>query len=82
MVEFRVQLFAGAREAVDTDYVCVVGEAPLTAGRLMVAMGEQNPKLQPWVKVSRLAVNDCYVADDQATCPEDQLALIPPVSGG
>jgi len=59
-------------------YDLVAGE---TLGALAGRIAEEFPKLGAAVGV-RLAVNHQYVALDHALCDGDEVAVIPPVSGG
>jgi molybdopterin synthase catalytic subunit len=79
---YRVRLFAGAREAVAADSISVELGGQATAGALRSRIAEAYPQLAALASRSLLARNSQYVADDDAVRPEDELALIPPVSGG
>ncbi|MBI4566961.1 MAG: MoaD/ThiS family protein [Planctomycetes bacterium] len=78
-------LFASARETLGRATVNVplaAGEESLLAGVLRARLGEIFPPLAGIAACSRLAVNQEF-ADDQAPVrPGDEVALIPPVSGG
>lgn len=43
---------------------------------------KRYPELGPIIRVSRFAVNGSYVGDDYLLKGGEEIALIPPVSGG
>ena len=79
----NVRLFAGLREAAGADALEVeVGEDPTAAGLLEVMRdGSDLGKLLERMPV-RVAVNSAYVAGDTRLNPGDEIALVPPISGG
>jgi molybdopterin synthase catalytic subunit len=74
-MEVEVRLFAGLRQRAGTDRVRVQLPEPATVSDLLAAMD-----LPPRSCV--VAVNREYVAGDRPIEPGDEVALIPPVSGG
>ena len=74
-----VKLFAQLRPHFGTDAVAV--EARTVAG-LRLALDALCPRAAPLAARSRVAVNLAFVGDDYAVTPADEVALIPPVSGG
>ncbi len=77
-----VKLFAAGRELAGTSVVHVeVGPAP-TAGEVRRALAEQHVVLRGLADRSLIAVNAEYVNDATAVSAADEVALIPPVSGG
>ena len=53
-----------------------------TAGQLKHQLVERFPKLGKSVASIRMAVNCAFAADDQMLRNGDEVAVIPPVSGG
>ena len=54
-----------------------------SSGRDLIArLGERCPSLKPLLEVSRLAVNCEYASLDRLLQEGDEVAIIPPVSGG
>jgi MoaE-MoaD fusion protein len=49
---------------------------------LLARLRERHPALGPRLASAAVAVNLAYVARDHALAPGDEVALIPPVSGG
>ena len=74
-----VKLFAQLRDHFAAE--CVAVEAHTVAG-LRLALNALCPPAAPLITRSRVAVNLAFVEDDHAVTPADEVALIPPVSGG
>ncbi len=74
-MEVEVRLFAGLRQRAGTDRVRVQLPEPATVSDLLEAM-----ELPPRSCV--VALNREYVAGDRPIAAGDEVALIPPVSGG
>ncbi|MFM8324964.1 MAG: MoaD/ThiS family protein [Pirellulaceae bacterium] len=45
-------------------------------------LSQLDPQLDRWLAVSRLAVDRCFVADEDRIESATEIAVIPPVSGG
>ena len=82
-MRLEVLLFAAARDAADRDRICVeVGDAA-RAGDVIEAIGKRLPQLEPLLPSCRLAIDCAYVsAETIVTENSEEIALIPPVSGG
>ena len=78
-MKVKVQLFAAARELAGQRAVVVEAATVGEARRRLV---EACPQLAPLAARSLMAVNAEYADDATAVGAGDQLALIPPVSGG
>ena len=74
-----VRLFAQLRDLFDAEAVAV--EAATVAG-LRLALDALRPAAAPLLTRCRVAVNLEFVDDDHAVTPGDEIAVIPPVSGG
>ena len=75
-----VLLFAGLAETVGRSSLDVSPPLPETVGALVARLREEWPALSG--ATFRTAVNQRYASDDAPVRPGDELALIPPVSGG
>lgn len=77
MATVDVRLFAGLRERAGTGRtrVDVPAGAPVAAVWDLLDLGERPPGIA-------YAVNRAYVEPDHALADGDEVALIPPVSGG
>jgi sulfur-carrier protein len=78
----RVKLFALARQLAGQEVVEVTVREPVTVGAVRAALANQIGPLAPLVRHSLFAVGTQYAADDIPLRDGDELAMIPPVSGG
>lgn len=77
-----VLLFGPAREAVGSSRTVMELSTPVTAAKVVDALSTAYPNLAPLLGRSRLVVNQRYVDSDASIGPDDEVAIIPPVSGG
>ena len=77
-----VRLFARARELAGADAVRIELPDGSAVSDLRRALGAELPAAGPLVSRSAVAVNGEYAAEDRPLRPADEIALIPPVSGG
>jgi molybdopterin converting factor subunit 1 len=78
----RVRLFALAREQVGAEWVEVELVNGGTVGELRRELANRLPVLAGAIRISMVAVNAEYAGDEVALNSGDEIALIPPVSGG
>ena len=82
MITVTVKLFAGARDIVG------INELPLSfprhslAGAVLDALEVRHPRLTEWKPYLKLAVNHAYAPLTHMLEDGDEIAVIPPVSGG
>lgn len=76
----RILLFARFRETAGRDMLELPHEA--TTADVLRRLRTEFPALTNLVDASRLARGDDFLQADEAIRPGDELALIPPVSGG
>lgn len=78
----HVQLFARFRDVFGSDVVPV--ELPVNAnvGALRSAVAGMKSEIAVLLQRSQVAVNSEFAADDVMLRANDEIALIPPVSGG
>lgn len=77
-----VHLFAIAKDLAGCDLVVFEIDDAKSAGELLRELGRMHPALEPLLPSCRLAVADQYVPDDFVITGEQEVSLIPPVSGG
>lgn len=80
MNKYKIRAFGITRELLggkDT----VIEIRGTTVGELRQELGERFPELLG-LKSLFIAVNNDYAEDDRVLEPTDEIALIPPVSGG
>lgn len=75
-------MFAAFREAVGRAEHVLDVPAGATVGEAVARLADQEARLAATVGNAMLAVNHEYVTADQVLHDDDELALIPPVSGG
>ncbi|RKP06341.1 sulfur carrier protein this [Thamnocephalis sphaerospora] len=90
--QVRVLYFASAREAAGTAEEAIAlpsseqdGKAAMTLQALLELVVARHVSLQPLMITALVAVNMEYVEGDTAAVllqPGDEVAIIPPVSGG
>ncbi len=79
---YEILLFAALKDKTGLSAWRCQSEEPLTASDLLARFFEAYPELAGLRKVTRLAVNHAFCTRDQLLRESDELALIPPVSGG
>jgi molybdopterin converting factor subunit 1 len=81
-VNLKVRLFASFRQAVGVGQVDLqLGDQP-RVGDLLAVLRREYPALGPAADSAMVAVNLEYVGPDYRLEPGDEVAIIPPVSGG
>ncbi|SFD25197.1 molybdopterin synthase sulfur carrier subunit [Chitinophaga sp. CF118] len=75
----RVLLFGIAKDIAGAPFI--MAEGITTVAELKVWLYKQYPALQK-LRSLMIAVNKVYAADVDVLKPEDEIAIIPPVSGG
>jgi molybdopterin converting factor subunit 1 len=81
-MHITVKLFALMREKAGTDTVTLEVPAHANLTQAVAALVCQYPVLEPYIANTRFALQMDFVAPDTVLAPGDELALIPPVSGG
>lgn len=79
----QVLLFAGLADQIGASRISIpVKNFPITASELKAAIQTAYPQASSLIKVSFAAVNQQYATEDSVITESDEVALIPPVSGG
>lgn len=78
----RILYFAQARTATGTAAEELATDAPLATDVLWTELIGRHPSLAPLRPVTRLARNGEFAPADAIFQPGDEVAIIPPVSGG
>ena len=81
-MKVRVKCFAAAREIVGTGELVVDLPEGSTLTQLFDRIQGQFPRLQGLAGSLLFSVNREYASSDKRLAAEDEVALIPPVSGG
>jgi molybdopterin converting factor subunit 1 len=77
-----VLYFAAARELSGCSEECADAPAGCTAGELLALLCARHAGLAALVPSLQLALNQRYAPRDAPLADGDELALIPPISGG
>ena len=77
-----VHFFAAAREIVQFDSWTVVLQEPITIESLRRSLETQFPALSSLLPRCAFAVNHDYADDAAIVTDRDDVAVLPPVSGG
>jgi MoaE-MoaD fusion protein len=78
----RVLFFAQLKDATGCAVVELEAPAPLNSAQLWAELLRKFPGLAPHGKTVRLAKNHEYAESGATFTDNDEVALIPPVSGG
>ncbi|MGQ9866940.1 MAG: MoaD/ThiS family protein [Pseudanabaenaceae cyanobacterium] len=77
-----VRLLAILRELAGTDTLTLEIPMPATVQTVQAEAIARYPTLAPWVPHLRYAINGQWAEPMAAVQPGDEVALLPPVSGG
>ena len=77
-----ILLFAAARDLAGADSIEVELPAGSTIAELRRELASRFPALSGLLAKSAIAVNHDFAEDDRVLRPADEVAVIPPVSGG
>lgn len=81
-MKLAVKLFAAARELAGAGELAIELPAGAAVAQLRAALVAQSPRLKPIADRSLIAVNSEYADPGTLIREGDEVALIPPVSGG
>ena len=82
-IEIRVLFFASAREKVGVGSMQVTLPLPACLHDLTQVLYQEYPQLNALKPYLRWAINQAFEEDPQAPLKQgDEVALIPPISGG
>ncbi len=81
-MRLRVKLFATYREIVGARDVAWTAEEGTTLGAFLHAFLAAHPRLAPHRGSMAVAVNQAFASPDVVLQDGDEVALLPPVSGG
>lgn len=80
--QVAVLLFAGARDAIGSRCVDIALPEGATTESLMAHLAEAYPAFGTMARIAQAAVNEQYVPRTHILKTGDEVAIIPPVSGG
>ncbi|BBH21518.1 hypothetical protein Back11_28630 [Paenibacillus baekrokdamisoli] len=83
MIKWTIHLFAGLADRFGQPTIFLdLDHSELTVLELKQALIAAYPNHEPLINISFLASNQAYAAEDDRVAAHDELALLPPVSGG
>ena len=82
MITLQILLFAGDREKMKTSYAEIDVPDTSTIGILAERLNQKYPPIFSRPTDLVFAVNRNYASFDQVVSKNDEIAIIPPVSGG
>ena len=81
-MKIHLKLFAGVREIAGRDDVELEVDEGTTAGGLWERLLTDHPKLTAYTEIIQVAVNQDLVDRGAKLEADDEVAFLPPVSGG
>ncbi len=81
-MNISVKLFAGLHELIGEREVRLELPEGATVGDLRERLSSRYPAIAPFLGTLVCAVNEEYMPSEHCLCEGDEVALIPPVSGG
>lgn len=83
MISVRIKLFAGLRDLMgNSDERMLMLPNDSRSSTVLDVLTVEYPKMKEWRSHLRIAVNWEYVSPNHILHDKDEVALIPPVSGG
>ena len=82
MLSIKVRLFALYRERLKKSELTLVVPAGSTVRELTEQLAREYPEIGPLLAHTAIAVNEEYTDNSRTLIEGDELALLPPVSGG
>jgi len=81
-MKVTIRLFSVAKDLAGFEEKVILLNNSATTNSIKDYLVEINPEFSDWISVFRYAVNYEYVANDHKLKDRDEVAVIPPVSGG
>jgi molybdopterin synthase catalytic subunit/molybdopterin converting factor small subunit len=82
-MKLNIRLFAGLAGTIGHSHITIhIEQSAITAGQLKTYLIEQYPHASEMISLSFIAKNQTYALADEILGEQDELACIPPVSGG
>jgi molybdopterin synthase sulfur carrier subunit len=81
-IQVTIKLFAIFQEVYGIDQMQIKLESGAIASQIFDHLVSQHPHLEKWRSLTRYAINLNFAEPDTVLNNGDEVALIPPVSGG
>jgi molybdopterin converting factor subunit 1 len=83
MMKLTIRLFAGLAESIGHTHITLtVKQIQITVEQLKELLIQEYPHAAQTISISFIAINQAYASAEEYVLGEDEIALIPPVSGG
>lgn len=82
IIAVNVKFFASCREIVGTSEISLELESDSTTDSLILILIARFPRLNDSIQQVSIAVNKRYIEGSQSLKDGDEVALLPPMSGG
>ncbi|BBL79887.1 molybdopterin synthase sulfur carrier subunit [Rubrobacter xylanophilus] len=82
MQKVRVLFFGAAADRAGTREVELPAGEGVTLGELWAVLSRRHPDLSPIRESLAFAINGEYASEEEPVRPGDEVAVLPPVSGG
>jgi molybdopterin converting factor subunit 1 len=82
VISVKIKLFAALRDLIGNDEKLLLLPKESRSSAVLDMLAVEFPQLNEWRPHLRVAVNWEYVSLDHILRDNDEIALIPPVSGG
>jgi molybdopterin converting factor subunit 1 len=81
-VKVRLRFFAALREIVGCEEMEKDVSEGMTPDLILEELAVEHPKLQTYLKVVKIAINQEFADRHNPLTNDDEIAFLPPVSGG
>lgn len=81
-ITVRARLFAALKDRLGRSELSLTVPAGARAADLLMAAGAAHPELAPLLGGVRVAVDQAFVGPEHPLAEHQEIALLPPVSGG
>ncbi|QGQ97830.1 molybdopterin converting factor [Paenibacillus psychroresistens] len=82
-MKLTIHLFAGLAESIGHTHITLtVKQTQITVAQLKELLIQEYPNAAQTIAISFIAINQAYASADDLVSEENEIALIPPVSGG
>lgn len=82
MASLEILLFAGLKANFHTNRLMISTETPLSVKKLLDLIISLRPDLSEYINASLVACNGQVVEISKVITEKDEIALLPPMSGG
>lgn len=81
-MKITIKMFAKIRDMVGADEVPLEVPDGCTVAELLAKLEEHHPNVSGMLAKSMVAIDNEFAAGDQVLTETDEVAILPPVSGG